>query len=139
MADDGTMKIKVDLKANILFMTLSGNIKDRQLARAYTDVRFAAADLRPGFVLISDFTTANLAHLGSVSTFKKVLTYLKGQGLGRVIRVIGDGEESLILKQMPRISAGFSSQAPVHVKSMEEAMTLAANPQKPDDEPADKP
>lgn len=131
MADDGTVKIQVDLKANILFMTLIGNIKDRQLARAYTDVRFSAADLRQGFVLISDLTAANLAHLGTVSTFKKVFTYLQSQGLGQEIRVIGEGEESLLLKQMPRINSGFSTLPPLHVKSMEEAKALAAAPQKP--------
>jgi len=135
MADNSSVKIGVDLKANILFITLNGNIKDRQLARAYTDVRFAAADLRPGFALISDFTAANLAHLGSVSTFKKVLTYLQSRGMGQVIRVIGEAEESLILKQMPRIIADFAPHAPLHVKSMEEAKALAVEPQKPADSP----
>ena len=133
MADNGTVKIKVDLKTNILFMTFSGNIKDRQMAKAYTDVRFSAVDLRQDFVLIADFTTANLAHLSSVSTLQKIIKYLQSRGLGQVIRVIG--EENLLLKQIPRISADFASYAPVHVKSLEEAKTLAANPQQPSEAP----
>jgi hypothetical protein len=128
MTDAGAVKIRVDLKANILFITLNGAIKDQQLARAYTDARFAAADLRPGFALIADFSAANLAHLSSVSTFKKIMNYLQSRGIGQVIRI--SDEDSLILKQIPRISAGLTTHAPIHVKSMEEAREIVANTQK---------
>jgi hypothetical protein len=117
--DDGQAKVRADTKENILFITLSGNIRKKHVESIYTDIRFGVADLKPGFTVITDLLQAKIAHLSGVASFKKITSYLLSNGVGKIVRIIG--ENSLILKQILRISAAIQGYTPIYVSSLEEA------------------
>lgn len=126
--DDGQAKVRADIKENILYITLSGNIRKKHVESVYTDVRFGVADLKPGFTVITDLLHAKIGHLSGMNSFKKIMTYLLGNGVGKVVRIIG--ENSLILKQILRISAAIQGYTPIYVSSLEEAKTKIGEQQK---------
>lgn len=125
---DAQAKVRTDIKGNVLYITISGNIRKQHVETIYTDIRFGVADLKPGFAVITDYSQAKIGHLSGIASFKKIMNYLKENGVGQIIRIIG--ENSLILKQILRISAATQGYTPVYVSSIEEAKAKLIEQQK---------
>jgi hypothetical protein len=113
------MIVKVDTKKNRLFLKFSGSVSKKELDKVYTDVRFAVADLLPGFSVINDLTECNLCHINAVATYKKISNYLVRNGVKDVVRIIN--KESVVLRQFLNFAARFAEYIPIYVSTLEEA------------------
>ena len=113
------MIVKVDTKKNRLFLKFSGSVSKKELDQVYTDVRFAVADLLPGFSVINDLTECNLCHINGVATYKKISNYLIRNGVKDVVRIIN--KESVVLRQFLNFAARFAEYIPIYVSTLEEA------------------
>lgn len=125
---DGKIKVRADIRENILYMTYTGVIRKKHIENAYTDVRFCIADLKPGFALITDISHARLAHLSGVATFQKAMSYILDNGVSHIIRIIE--KDNIIVKQISRISEPVEGYKPIYVSSLAEAMEKLAEQQK---------
>lgn len=123
-------KVRTDIKKNRLYITLPTSINTRELEKIYSDVRFGAADLKPGFDVVTDLTHCSIGHLSAIPTLRKITTYLVAHKVGRVIRIVGN--MSLILKQLVSLASQFHSYKPVYVLTMEEAEEELKYPIKPE-------
>ena len=85
------MIVKVDTKKNRLFLKFAGSVSKKELDKVYTDVRFAVADMLPGFSVVNDLTECDLCHLSAVATYKKISNYLVRNGVKDVVRIINKG------------------------------------------------
>ncbi len=113
------MLVKVDTKKNRLFLKISGSVSKKELDKIYTDVRFAVADLLPGFSVIDDLSECTLCHLGGIATYRKISNYLIKNGVRDVVRIIN--KDSLVLKQFLQFAARFAEYIPIYVSTVEEA------------------
>jgi hypothetical protein len=113
------MKVKVDTKKNRLFLKFSGSVSKKELDKIYTDVRFAVADLLPGFSVINDLSECTLCHISGVATYRKISNYLIKNGVRDVVRIIN--KDSLVLRQFLQFAARFAEYIPVYVSTIEEA------------------
>ncbi len=113
------MIVKVDTKKNRLFLKISGSVSRKELDKLYTDVRFAVADLLPGFSVINDLTECTLCHISGIAVYKKISNYLITNGVRDVVRVIN--KDSLVLKQFLNFASGYAEYIPVYVSSIAEA------------------
>jgi hypothetical protein len=111
--------VSASIKDNRLIITLAGNISVKEAERIYTDIRFAVADLQPGFAAITDLSHSRIGHLSAIGTFRKIMTFLKEKEVGLVIRIIGKGR--IIYLQMLQLATPDSNYKPIYVGSMEEA------------------
>ncbi len=116
------MIVKVDTKNNRLYLRFSGSVSKKELDKLYTDVRFAVADLLPGFSVINDLTECTLCHISGIATYKKISNYLINNGVSDVVRIINS--ESLVLKQFLNFASRFAEYIPVYVATFEEAEEL---------------
>jgi len=113
------MIVKVDTKKNRLFLKFSGSVSKKELDKIYTDVRFAVADLLPGFSVINDLSECTLCHISGIATYKKISNYLIKNGVRDVVRIIN--KDSLVLKQFLQFAARFAEYIPIYVSTIEEA------------------
>ena len=116
------MIVKVDTKKNRLFLKFSGSVSKKELDKVYTDVRFAVADLLPGFSVINDLTECSLCHINAVATYKKISNYLIRNGVKDVVRIIN--KESVVLRQFLNFAARFAEYIPMYASTLEEAEEL---------------
>lgn len=119
------MVVKANIKKNRLFLKSSGSVSKKELDKIYTDIRFAVADLLPGFSVINDLSECTLCHISGIATYKKISNYLIQNGAKNVVRIIN--KESLVLKQFLQLAARFAEYIPVYVSTLEEAEALLDN------------
>jgi len=122
------MIVQVDTKKNRLFLKFSGSVSKKELDEVYTDVRFAVADLLPGFSVINDLTDCNLCHINAVATYKKISNYLVRNGVKDIVRIIN--KESVVLRQFLNFAARFAEYIPMYASTLEEAEELLKNTDK---------
>ena len=113
------MIAKVDIKNNRLYLKFSGGVTRKELDRLYTDVRFAVADLLPGFSVVNDLTECTLCHISGIATYRKISKYLIRNGVRDVIRIIKS--DSLVLKQFLNFASRFAEYIPIYVATIKEA------------------
>jgi hypothetical protein len=113
------MIVKVDTKNNRLYLKFSGSVAKNELDKVYTDIRFAVADLLPGFSVIDDLTECTLCHISAVATYKKISNYLIRNGVKDVVRIIN--KESVVLRQFLNFASRFAEYIPIYVSTLEEA------------------
>lgn len=113
------MKVKVDVRKNRLYLKVSGNVSKRTLESLYTDVRFAVADLQPGFSVIDDLSDCRLYHVSGIAVYKKISIYLISMGMRNVVRIIN--KDSLVQKQFFNFATRFPDYIPIYVNTAEEA------------------
>ncbi len=113
------MKVKVDTKKNRLYIKISGKISEKIVDELYTNVRFAVADLEPGFGAITDLTESKIIHLSGIATYKKIMDYVVKGGVNEIVRVVRG--KSLVFRQLLNISSSISAYMPIYVNSLEEA------------------
>ena len=119
------MVVKANIKKNRLFLKFSGTVSKKELDKIYTDIRFAVADLLPGFSVINDLSECTLCHLSGIASYKKISNYLIKSGAKNVVRIIN--KDSLVLKQFLQFAARFAEYIPVYVSTLEEAEALLDN------------
>jgi len=114
--------IRPDIKKNTLHLKITEKLLKKEIVeRLYTDLRFAVADLSPGFTVVADYSECTLGNLDSMPVFGKVMHYLVLQGVGEVVRVMPD--PNLFYKQMKNMTARSSGYHPVIVSCNEEMET----------------
>ncbi len=113
------IKVIADIAKNRLQITLNGVLLKKDIDNIYTDIRFAVADLQPGFDVITDFSQCKVGYISGIGGFKKIMTYLTDNKAGRVIRIVP--ARGVIYKQIMNITAAISGYKPIYVKSLEEA------------------
>jgi hypothetical protein len=113
------MIVKINKRKNRLYMKISGNVSKRALDSLYTDVRFAVADLQPGFGVVNDLTECTLCHITGVATYKKITNYLVQNGVRDVVRIIN--KDSVVLRQFLNFASRFAEYIPLYVSTPEEA------------------
>ena len=84
-----------------------------------TEIRFSVADLQPGFQVVSDYSTCKLAHLSTIPTFRKIMSFLIRGGLSDVVRIMP--QNAIICCQIMQLAARFQGYSPICVYSHEEA------------------
>lgn len=119
MTELAKAKIITDIKKNRLYITLPNKVRSRELEYIYTEIRFGAADLKPGFDVITDLSRCSLGYLSAIPILGKITCYLATQKAGRVIRVTGN--MNLILKQLIAHSSKYQCYKPIYVATLEEA------------------
>lgn len=113
------LKVRVDMARNRLYCIIGGDITKADLEGFFTDVRFGVADLKPGFGVITDLTNCHLSHLAAIPTFRRVMHYLAGSNVGKVIRVVNT--KNLIYQQAINLASRLPGYSSVYVKTMAEA------------------
>ena len=124
------MKVKADIRKNLLYFTIVGQATKEKLDKLYTDVRFSVADLQPGFDVISDLSECNLGHLSGVPTLRKIMNFLITKEVGEVVRIINP--KSIIVKQFINLSSIICGYKPCYVYSLQEAEEKLENHKKRD-------
>jgi hypothetical protein len=119
------VKVRADLKKNRLYCTWEGSISKSDLDAYFTEIRFGAADLQPGFSLILDLTVCQVAYLDAIGTFKKVMQYLMEKGVRDVVRVVTG--EQLVKAQVANLNLHCQSYEAIYVKTLEEAESYLEN------------
>jgi len=114
-----SMKVRINKGKNRLYVKISGAVSKKALESLYTDIRFAVADLQPGFGLINDLTECKLCHITGVTTYKKISNFLVGNGVRDVIRIIN--KDSLVLKQFLNFASRYTEYIPIYVNTLQEA------------------
>ena len=112
-------KIEADIKKNRLKLSFVGTITKKEFERLYTDVRFAVADLQPGFNVISDFSECRLMYLNGLITFRKIFSYIISNESGEIVRVLAPNR--LITKQIINASLMRKGYKPIYASTLEEA------------------
>lgn len=113
------MNVKINKGKNRLYLKISGSVSKKALENLYTDIRFAVADLQPGFSLINDLTDCKLCHITGIGTYKKISNYLVTHGVRDVVRIIN--RDSLVLKQFLNFASRYSEYIPIYVHTPQEA------------------
>lgn len=112
-------KVIVDLKINRIVLSYRGVVDKKEVSSMYTDVRFAAADLRSGFDVISDFSECEMAHVAALQTMRKIILYLIESGAGEAVRILG--ETGLVRKQIINFATWIPGHKPISASSFAEA------------------
>lgn len=119
MAVSKQYKVKVDLKRNLLRITLTGIVDKKEIEGLYTDIRFGVADLSPGFTVINDLSQCRIGYLCGLSTFAKIREHLQVNKVGKVIRVVG--KQGLVPEQLSRIVDKKTKYEIVYVDDLDAA------------------
>ena len=119
-----------NIKKNILYITIAGNLSKKDLDKLYTDIRFCVADLKPGFDVVNDLTGCTLAALSGIPTFKKITNNLIDNEVGIVVRVVD--KRKIIFRQILNVAAKIQGYKATYVNSLEEAEQELLNAQKQD-------
>ena len=120
------MKVRVDMRKNRLYFTISGKITKADMEGFYTDVRFGVADLQPGFDVITDLSNCQIGHLAAIPTFRKVMHYIASKGVREVVRVVNP--RNVIYRQIMNLAARFQGYIPVYVETVPAAEELLDSP-----------
>lgn len=103
----------------MISLNFSKILTKKDLDIIYTDVRFAVADLKPGFNVISNFSQTKLLFLNALGVFRKIFTFILSSDSGEIIRVIQ--ESRIIHKQLLNLSLRIPGYVPIYSPTIEEA------------------
>lgn len=116
--------VNADIKQNRLYIKVGENPNKRDFFAIYTDIRFAVAELKPGFDVISDLSDCNLAALSAIPTYIKITSYLVDNNAGQIVRVLN--KDSLLFKQAFNFAikrAGYKADYVSTVQEAEDKLT----------------
>jgi hypothetical protein len=113
------IKAYVDSAKNRLYLTLSGKIDAPSLEKLYTEVRFAVADLKPGFEVVNDISRCQLIYVAGLPVFKKIIDYLLVHKAGEIVRIID--KDNISCRQILSFTDQINSYQPLYVDSSEHA------------------
>lgn len=112
-------KVESLLDENRLTLIFPPILTKKELERIYTDVRFASADLKPGFNVISDFSQTKFLFLNGLGVFRKIFNYLLSTESGEIVRVMQDNR--IINKQLLNLSLRVPGYIPIYAPTIEKA------------------
>lgn len=113
---ENSLKVRVDISRNRLYLVIAGKITGKDIDEFYTDIRFGVADLKPGFGVVTDLTQCQLSHLAAIPTFRKIMHYLADKGVREIVRVVN--RDSMVFRQAMNITAHFQGYKPVYVDTI---------------------
>ena len=119
---ENSLKVRVDIPRNRLYLVISGKITGKDINEFYTDIRFGVADLKAGFDVVTDLRDCQLSHLAAIPTFRKIMHYLAEKGVREIVRVVN--HDSLIFRQALNITTHFQGYKPVYVETVSAAEEL---------------
>lgn len=112
-------KVETSLAQNRIFLQFSKILTKTDLDSVYTDVRFAVADLKSGFNVISDFSQTRFLFLNGLGVFRSIFNFILSNDSGEIIRVIQ--EDRIIYKQLLNLSLRTPGYVPIYSPTVEEA------------------
>ena len=115
-------QVYADIPKNRLYIVLKGMVTRKETEGLYTDIRFIVSDLTPGFNVITDMTEGRIGHLSGVPVFKKIADYLLASEVGTIVRVTG--EQTVMSKQLRKLTELIQGYTPVYVTSMDEVESV---------------
>lgn len=115
-------KVHADIKNNLLKITFANDFKKRDLERLYTDVRFAVADMQPGFIVIADYSDCNLVNLDSLPVFGKLIQFLISNNVSEVIRILP--KTKLFKTQIINFTSQCSAYHPIVTYTADDAKKI---------------
>lgn len=118
-------KVTVNIQKNRLVITLSGTLRKADIEGIYTDIRFGVRDLKSDFAVITDMRDCRIGYLSGIEVFRRVLSFLQENKVGKVIRITD--KKSVSHSQIMRFTAAISGYSPVYVESIEEAEEILAD------------
>ncbi len=119
------INVRVDMKKNRIYCSWCGNISKVDINSYFTEVRFAVADLKPGFSLILDLRECRYSSLEAISVVKKIMQYLVTKGVKDVVRVVSD--KHLSRTQFMNMALRAQGYQAVYVNTPEEAEAFIDN------------
>ncbi len=108
--------VRIDIKKNRLYCKCIGNVAKEDIDGYFTEIRFAVADLKPGFSLILDLTEVSYGHISALSTLTKIMQYLIAHGVNHIVRIVDD--KQLINLQFQNFAVSRQGYEATHVKSL---------------------
>lgn len=111
--------IDTSIGENRIILIFPKILTKKELDILYTDVRFAAADLKPGFNVIANFSKTKFLFLNGLSVFRKIFNFLLSSDSGEIVRVIQDNR--IIYKQLLNMSLQISGYVPIYAPTIEKA------------------
>lgn len=113
------LKVETNLDDNGIILHFSKILRKKELNTFYTDVRFAVADLKPGFNVIANFSQTKLLFLNGLGVFRKIFNFILSSDSGEIVRVIQDNR--IIQKQLLNLSLRIPDYIPIYAPTIEEA------------------
>lgn len=123
-------KIETNFKENCITLTFSSVVKKKDLNSIYTDIRFDAADLKPGFIVIADFSRTKIMYLNAIGVFRNIFNFLITKDCGDIIRVLQDSR--VLHKQLLNLVLLAPSHVPNYAPTVEAAQAKLKKMQKRD-------
>jgi hypothetical protein len=121
-------RIETNISENRITLIFAKILTKKGLDTFYTDVRFATADLKPGFNVIASFSQTKFLFLNGLGVFRKIFNFLLSSNSGEIIRVIQDNR--IIYKQLLNLSLRIPGYAPVYASNIEEAESKINKPER---------
>lgn len=109
-------KVETNLDENRITLHFSKILTKKELNTIYTDVRFAAADLKPGFNVISNFSQTKFLFLNGLGVFRKIFNFILSIDSGEIVRVIKD--DCIIRKQLLNLSLRIPGYVPIYAPTI---------------------
>jgi hypothetical protein len=125
-ADSMPPAIQIDLKGNILHLSIPDQVDEGELQSIYTDLRFAVADLQPGFHITVDFLQWVDTTLATTETLEKILAYPASFKVGKIV-IVADKKQPIFEQVMGLIQI-ISSLDVVYAANSKEAEVRLASP-----------
>ncbi len=110
-----------DLTKNRLFIHLEGFLTDEEVKFAANKVISEAKKLKPGFSTVNDITSFKPASPKGSEEIARAQIFLKENGVGHVVRVVGQKVITSIQFKRTQNEAGYIAD---HVATVEEALQL---------------
>jgi hypothetical protein len=111
MSHVGTFHIRIDPAKNRLYLSLQGHLPEAATLKAVDEIIACVSDLKPGFTMVSDVATFKPATPKGAEDIKQAQAFLARNGLGRAVRVVGDGYEPE-LARTGRLAGYLTDTAP---------------------------
>jgi PilZ domain-containing protein len=121
-------KVEISLEENRVTLIFPKILTKKELDTIYTDIRFAATDLKPGFNVISDFSQTKFLFLNALGVFREIFNFILSSDSGEIIRVIQDNR--IIHKQLLNLSLRIPGYIPIYAPTIEEAKSKVKQPQR---------
>ena len=111
-------QVTSDILKNRLYIQLSEYMPDESVVKAANQIINHAKKLKPGFGVINDISTFKPGTPKAAEEIKRVQLFLKNNGVGHVVRIIG--KSVIAAMQLNQIGQEAGYEADV-VSSREEA------------------
>jgi hypothetical protein len=114
-------KSRADMEKNRLFIYLEGFMSDEELKSAADLVISEAKKLKPGFSTINDISNFKPATPKGAEEISRAQVFLKENGVGHVIRIVGEKVLASIQFKRTQNDAGYIAD---HVTTMDDALII---------------